>query len=75
MHFSVFCDKLMVSGGFYMSENIIIKALENAEASVNMEGLSVAEYSKELCKKLLMNEITMDEYIKFSVMRVKGDVV
>ena len=39
-----------------MSESAIKKAMKNAEASVNMEGLHVLDYSKELCKKLLQNE-------------------
>ena len=46
--------------------------MKNAEASVNMEGLHVLDYSKELCKKLLQNEITLDEYIRLSVLRVTG---
>jgi hypothetical protein len=53
-----------------MSESAIKKAMKNAEASVNMEGLLVLDYSKELCKKLLQNEITLDEYIRLSVLRV-----
>ena len=55
-----------------MSESAIKKAMKNAEASVNMEGLYVLDYSKELCKKLLQNEITLDEYIRLSVLRVTG---
>lgn len=38
-------------------------ALDNAEASLIMEGLTVSERTKSLCKKLLNKEITMDEYI------------
>lgn len=41
------------------------KAIENAVASVEMEGYQIDEQSKEWCKKLLLNEITMDEYIEF----------
>jgi fructose-1-phosphate kinase PfkB-like protein len=40
------------------------KAMDNAEASINMEGLYVSDSSKELCEKLLKKEITIDEYIK-----------
>lgn len=39
------------------------KAIENAVASVEMEGFSVDEQSKEWCKQLLNNEITMEQYI------------
>lgn len=40
------------------------KAIENAAASVEMEGYQIDEQSKEWCKKLLLNEITMEEYIE-----------
>ena len=46
-----------------MSEKEIEKAIKNASASVEMEGFSIDEQSKILCKKLLLNEITMDDYI------------
>ena len=39
------------------------KAIENAVAPVEMEGCQIDEQSKEWCKKLLLNEITMEEYI------------
>lgn len=48
-----------------MSEKEIEKAIKNASASVEMEGFSIDERSKMLCKKLLLNEITMEEYISF----------
>lgn len=40
------------------------KAIENAVASVEMEGYQIDGQSKEWCKKLLLNEITMEEYIE-----------
>lgn len=46
-----------------MSEKEIEKAIKNASASVEMEGFSIDEQSKILCKKLMLNEITMDDYI------------
>lgn len=46
-----------------MSEKEIDKAIKNASASVEMEGFSIDEQSKILCKKLLLNKITMDDYI------------
>lgn len=49
--------------GDSMSEKEIDKAIKNASASVEMEGFSIDEQSKILCKKLLLNEITMDDYI------------
>ena len=51
--------------GDSMSEKEIDKAIKNASASVEMEGFSIDEQSKILCKKLLLNEITMDDYILF----------
>ena len=47
-----------------MSNAAIQKAMENAEASINMEGLYVSDLCKELCKKLLNKEITLEEYIE-----------
>ena len=46
-----------------MSQTEIKVALSNAESSLNMEGLSISEHTKMLCKKLLSQEITMEEYI------------
>lgn len=46
-----------------MSEKEIEKAIKNASASVEMEGFSIDEQSKILCRKLLLNEITMEDYI------------
>ena len=44
----------------YMS---IDKAIENAVASVEMEGFSIDEQSKDLCRKLLNKEISMEQYV------------
>ena len=49
-----------------MSKSELQKAMDNAEASINMEGLHVSDMCKDLCKKLLEKEITFEEYIKFS---------
>ena len=47
-----------------MKNKFYDKAIENAAASVEMEGYQIDEQSKEWCKKLLLNEITMEEYIE-----------
>ena len=47
-----------------MSNTALRKAMDNAEASINMEGLYVSELCKELCEKLLKKEITCEEYMK-----------
>lgn len=41
----------------------IEQIMENAAASVEMEGYTIDSKSKEWCRKLLRNEITMQEYI------------
>ncbi len=55
-----------------MSEFEIEKAIKNASASVEMEGFSVDEQSKIWCRKLLLNEITMEQYI--SLVKEKAGV-
>ena len=47
-----------------MTNSALKKAMNNAEASLNMEGLYVSDFCKELCEKLLKKEITFDEYMK-----------
>ena len=47
-----------------MNKREIQKSMDNAEASINMEGLYISDDCKELCKKLLNDEITLEEYIK-----------
>ena len=47
-----------------MSNTAIQKAMENAEASINMEGLYVSDLCKELCEKLLKKEITFPNTAK-----------
>lgn len=46
-----------------MSRDDIKTAIDNAEASLGIEGLSVSMQTKTLCEKLLTKEITMAEYI------------
>lgn len=55
-----------------MSEKEIEKAIKNASTSIEMEGFSIDEQSKILCKKLLLNEITMEDYI--SLVKQKAGV-
>ncbi len=46
-----------------MSEKQINEILTSAAASLEMENLAVNEEWVALCKKLLENKITMEEYI------------
>ena len=48
------------------------RIIENAAASVEMEGYTIDSKSKEWCQKLLRNEITMQEYI--SLVKKKAGV-
>ena len=47
-----------------VSNAALKRAMENAEASINMEGLTVSDACKELCEKLMKKEITFEEYLK-----------
>lgn len=40
------------------------RLIDNAAASVEMEGFRIDEKSKNWCKQLLQNKITMKEYIE-----------
>lgn len=51
------------------------KAIENAVASVEMEGYQIDEQSKEWCKKLLLNEITMEEYIELVKLKSRSNSI
>ena len=44
-------------------ERSIERSIEAAEVSLRMEGLSVTEVCKELCRKLLAGEITLEQYL------------
>ena len=39
-------------------------AIRNADHSLRMEGFVVDNKTKKLCEKLLLDEITFDEYMK-----------
>lgn len=47
-----------------MKDQKIEKIIRSSTASIEMEGFHITDESKELCRKLLRKEITMDEYIK-----------
>ena len=55
-----------------MKAKSLDKSIQNAAASVEMEGYKIDNQSKEWCKKLLQNEITMDEYI--NLVKLKAGV-
>ena len=48
-----------------MGEKQIEKAINNAVFSTEMEGYIIDDAAKDLCRKLLKKEITMEEYISF----------
>lgn len=47
----------------------IEKAINNAAASVEMEGYHIDEQSRILCRQLLEKQITMDQYIELAKQR------
>lgn len=42
----------------------IERAINNSAASVEMEGYSIDEQSKEWCRQVLEKKITMEQYIQ-----------
>ena len=47
-------------------------SIEAEEVSLQMEGLSVTDACKELCRKLLAGEITLEQYMAY-VTSNRGD--
>lgn len=47
------------------------KSVENSVASVTMEGFTITNQDKELCQKLIDNEITMSQYLEI-ILRQQG---
>ena len=47
-----------------MQEKDIERAIENAAASIEMEGYHIDEQFKELGRQLVRDEITMEEYVQ-----------
>ena len=56
-----------------MSDAALQKAIDNAEASINMEGLHISASCKKLCEKLLKNEITFEEYLSQIILSEDSD--
>ena len=54
-----------------ISNNAKISALNNAIASVEMEGFRFADGEKELCMKALEGKITKEEFIKILLERCR----
>lgn len=53
-----------------MSEFKIEKAIRTATASLEMEGFSIDEQNRDLCRMLLRKEITMEQYIELLKQKV-----
>lgn len=47
------------------------EAIENAAASIEMEGFTISEQSKEWCEKYLNHEISFDEYLTFALKQIE----
>lgn len=52
--------------------NSIERSIRTAEVSMQMEGLAVTEACKELCRKLLAGEITLEQYLAHIVSGREG---
>ena len=58
--------------GVLFMPHSIERSIRAAEVSLRMEGFSVTDTSKELCRKLLAGEITLEQYLSY-VTSNRGD--
>lgn len=56
-----------------MNNASILKAMANAEASIHMEGMTVSDSCKELCRRVLTNEISFEEYLR-QITAIEGSI-
>ena len=42
-------------------------SIEAAEVSLRMEGLSVTDACKDLCRRMLVGEITLEQYLSYVI--------
>lgn len=55
-------------------EEAISKSIANAAASVEMEGFHVDDKCREWCRKLLMGEISFEQYLAYAKEKVGASV-
>ena len=53
--------------------NSIDQSIRSAELSLQMEGFSVSSACKDLCRKLLSGEITLEQYLACVIPNRKKD--
>lgn len=51
----------------------IDKAINNAIASLKMEGYHIDDESVQHCKELLENKLTWEQYMEFVKQRIRND--
>lgn len=56
--------------GVYMSASEIDYTIRNAAMSMQMEGFTVDENDVMLCRKILTEKITLDEYLMLAIGKV-----
>lgn len=47
--------------------NSIDHTIQAAEVSLQMEGLSVTDACKDLCRRMLAGEITLEQYLSYVI--------
>ena len=47
--------------------NSIDQTIQAAEVSLQMEGLSVTDACKDLCRRMLAGEITLEQYLSYVI--------
>ena len=47
--------------------NSIDHSIQAAEVSLQMEGLSVTDACKDLCRRMLAGEITLEQYLSYVI--------
>jgi len=56
-----------------VSKNEIERAISDAKASVEMEGLTVKEETVDYCRRIASGELTLEDYLRDALSRLAAE--